>query len=162
MCAVCELSWMKNLKGKDAVPQLSSTGAVFAFPRCDCGIWRWIGRPDCVSILFSSFTESELHRDPASFCCCCCKIVVVQWKATGWLQHFLLEDRYGPLWTCESVKRCKLFFKHAKNLLIVWKLSAWKGLQAILKMFKVNFVVVVVVVVVVTEEYLKLIISLNL
>ena len=37
-------------------------------------------------------------------------------------------------------------------------------MQAILKMFKVNFVVVavvVVVVVVVTEEYLKLIISLN-
>ena len=66
MCAVCELSWMKNLKGKDAVLKLFSKSTVFAFPRFDCGIRRWIGRPDCSSISFSSSTESELHKDPAS------------------------------------------------------------------------------------------------
>lgn len=38
----------------------------FAFSRCDYGIWRWIGRLVCSSISFSSSTESELRKDPAS------------------------------------------------------------------------------------------------
>ena len=45
--------------------KLFSTSTVFAFPRWDCGIWRWIGWPACSSISFSSSTESELHEDPA-------------------------------------------------------------------------------------------------
>ena len=45
--------------------ELFSTSTVFAFRRCDCGIWRWIGWPDCSSISFSPSTESELHKDPA-------------------------------------------------------------------------------------------------
>ena len=42
--------------GKDAVLKLFSTSTVFAFSRCDCGIWRWIGQPDYCSISFSSST----------------------------------------------------------------------------------------------------------
>ena len=57
---------MKNLKGKDAVLKLFSTSTVFASPRCDSGILRWIGRPDCSSISFPSSTESERQKDPAS------------------------------------------------------------------------------------------------
>ena len=45
--------------------ELFSKSTVFAFRPCDCGIWRWIGWPDCSSISFSSSTESELHKDPA-------------------------------------------------------------------------------------------------
>ena len=90
----------KNLKGKDALLKLFSTSTVFAFPRCDCGISRWIGRPDCSSISFSSSTESEQHKDPASL--------------INLLLLFLFDGKllvvgftWGPLWTCESVKRCK-------------------------------------------------------
>ena len=66
MCAFCELSLMKNLKGTDAVPKIIFDKYCFRFPRCDCGISRWIVRPDCSSISFSSSTESELHGEPAS------------------------------------------------------------------------------------------------
>ena len=51
----------------------------------------------------------------------------------------------GPLWTCESVKRCKSSSNAQKNQLIVLKTYSRKELQTILKIFKVNFVVVVVV-----------------
>ena len=36
----------------------------FCFP--SLWLWNWIGRPDCSSISFSSSTESELHKYPAS------------------------------------------------------------------------------------------------
>ena len=44
--------------------KLFSTSTVFAFPRCDYEICRWIGRPDHSSLSFSSSTELELHIDP--------------------------------------------------------------------------------------------------
>ena len=66
-------------------------------------------------------------------------VVVVQWKAAR------CRNRYGgPLWTCESVKRCKSSSNTQNGLLMALKTYSLKDLQAILKIFKVNFVVVVV------------------
>ena len=105
MCAVCELSWMKNLKGKDAVLKLFSKSTVFAFPRCDCGIWRWIGWADCSSISFSSSNESELHKDPASLIN---SLLLLNGKP------LVVIFTWGTLWTCESVKKCKNSFNIKK------------------------------------------------
>ena len=43
-----------------------SRKVLFSLSLAVTGIWRWSGRPDCSSISFSSSTESELHKDPAS------------------------------------------------------------------------------------------------
>ena len=67
-------------------------GSVFAFPRCDCGIWCWIGRPDCSSMSFSLSTELVLHKDQLhqSMCCFCCSIENHSYDS--------LEGHYDLLW----------------------------------------------------------------
>ena len=47
----------KIWKGSTLCLNYSQPSTVFTFPCCDCGIWRWIGRPDISSMLFSSSTE---------------------------------------------------------------------------------------------------------
>lgn len=74
----------------------------FAFSRCDYGIWRWIGLLDCSSISFSSSTESELHKDPASLLNF---VVVVQCKAALCRIYLrLVMVRYGLAKVLRGVK----------------------------------------------------------
>ena len=123
MCTGCELSWMKNLKGKDAVLKWFSTSTAFTVPNCDCGIWHWIGQPDCSSISFSFSTESELHKDPASLINL---LLLFNGKA------LIVGFSWGLLWSVwffESVKRCNSSSNTQKpangfdNLLLQWPAS---------------------------------------
>ena len=94
-------------KGKDGVLKLFSTSTVFAFP----------GRPDCSSISFSSSTESELHKDPASLI-----NLLLLFKGKPLVVGFT----WGPLWSimaCESVERCKSFSNAQKICQWFWKLT---------------------------------------
>ena len=66
MCAFCELSLMKNLKGTDAVLKLFSTSTVFAFlavtVEFDAGLFDLIARQfRFLPPLNRSCTESQLH-----------------------------------------------------------------------------------------------------
>lgn len=73
-----------------------------AFSRCDYGIWRWIGRLDCSSISFSSSTEFELHKDPASLFNF---VAVVQCKAALCRIYLrLVMVRYGLAKVLRGVK----------------------------------------------------------
>ena len=105
---------MKNLSGKDAVVNLFSNSTVFAFPRCDCGISRWIGRPDCFSTSFSSSTESEQHKDPASLINLF--FVAVQWQAARCRIHLRpVMVRYGLAKVLRGVKALQTRMKSANG-----------------------------------------------
>ena len=91
-------AWMKNLSGKDAVVNLFSNSTVFAFPRCDCGISRWIGRPDCPSTSFSSSTESEQHKDPASLV----NLSLLLFNG----KRLVVGFTWGPLWSVMDLRKC--------------------------------------------------------
>ena len=125
----------EKLKGKDAVLKLFSTSSVFAFPRCDCGIWPWTGRPDCSSISLYSSAESELHRDPTSL------INLLLLLFNG--KRLVVGFTWDPLWSVmEIVKRCKSSSNTQKICKWFWKLTpAWTCKP----FWKVNFVAVVVV-----------------
>ena len=84
--------------GKDAVLKLFSTSTVFAFSRCDCGIWRWIGQPDYCSISFSSSTESELHKDPTSLI----NLLLLLFNEKPLVVGFT----WGPLWSIMDLRKC--------------------------------------------------------
>ena len=69
------------------------------FPRCDCGIWRWIGGPDFSSISFSSSTESELHKYPASLI-----NLLVLLLFNG--KPLVVGFTWGPLWFVMYLRKC--------------------------------------------------------
>ena len=69
------------------------------FPRCDCGIWRWIGWPDFSSITFSFSTESELHKDPASLI-----NLLVLLLFNG--KPLVVGFTRGPLWFVMYLRKC--------------------------------------------------------
>ena len=71
----------------------------FRFPRYDCGIWRWIGRPDCSSISFYSSTESQLHKDPASLISL---LLVVLFNGKLLVVGFI----WDPLWSVIDLRKC--------------------------------------------------------
>ena len=132
----------EKLKGKDAVLKLFSTSSVFAFPRCDCGIWPRTGRPDCSSISLYSSTESELYGDPTSLINLLLLLLLLFSGKPLVVGYDSLETRYGPLWTCEIVKRCKSSSNTQKICKWFWKLTpAWTCKP----FWKVHFVAVVVV-----------------
>ena len=88
----------KIWKGRTAVLKLFSTSTVFAFPHCDCGIWRWIGRPDWSSISFSSSTESELYKDPAPLI----NLLLLLFNGLTLVVGFT----WGPLWPVMNLRKC--------------------------------------------------------
>ena len=67
--------------------------------------------------------------------------VIVRWKAV------LCRFHLWPVMDLQKWERCESSSHTKQNLLTVLKTYSCKDLQAILKRFKVNFVVVVVVVV---------------
>ena len=87
----------KIWKGRTLCLNYSRPGSVFAFPRCDCGIWCWIGRPDCSSMSFSSSTELVLHKDPASSI----NVLFLLFN-----QKSLVRLTWGPLWSVVDVRKC--------------------------------------------------------
>ena len=130
---------MKNLSGKDTVFKSFLISTVYAFPRCNCGIWRLIGRRDCYSISFSSSTESELHKDPASFNQFDV-LVVVQRKAARCRIHLRpVMVRYG-LGLVKVLRGVKALETGKKSANCFWKLTPARTSRAILKIFKINFV----------------------
>ena len=124
------------------------------FRFCDSGIWRWIGRPDCSSISFSSSTESELHKDPASVLNF---VVDVQWKTARCRIHLrLVMVRYGLAKVLRGVKALQT----GETPLMVLKTYTCKDLQAILKFLRYTLLLFDLI----SSTYgrIKLKISLNL
>ena len=78
--------------------ELFSKSTVFAFRPCDCGIWRWIGRPDRSSISYSSSTESELNKDPASLI----NLLLLLFNRKPLVVGFT----WGPLWSFMDLRKC--------------------------------------------------------
>ena len=105
----------KIWKGRALCLNYSRQVPFFAFRCSDCGIRRWIDRPDRSSISFSYSTELELHKDPTSLI----NLLLLLLFNGKPLVVGSLEARYGPLWTCENVKRWSNTQK--LNLLMVLK-----------------------------------------
>ena len=110
-----------SLKGKDAVLKLFSTRTVFAFPRCDCGTWRWIGRSTWLVFNFVFFLHWIGAAQRPSFINQFV-VVVVQWKAARCRIHLRsVMVRYGLAKVLRGVKALQTRKKSAngfENLLL--------------------------------------------
>ena len=136
MCTVCELSWMKNLKGKDAVLKLFSASTFFAFLVSSLRLWNLtLDRSTWFLFNFVFFLHwIGAAQRPSFINQFVGVVVVVQWKAARCRIHLRpLMVRCVLAKVLRGVKALQTPKKSADG---VWKLTTartckpfWKFLR---------------------------------